>query len=80
MKDAEALDFLATKLHGKAALAAALGASPQGLNNWYERGISAEKRPHVWAMVNDHGGNLPREWLLKRDEPPPAPAPDQAAA
>jgi hypothetical protein len=34
--------------------------------NWYERGISANKRPAVWAMVNDHGGNLTRDWLMAR--------------
>jgi hypothetical protein len=44
----------------------ALNASPQRLMNWYERGISANKRPAVWAMVNDHGGNLTRDWLMAR--------------
>lgn len=68
MTDSEALDFLADKLTGKAALAAALGISAQRLNNWYDgsRGISAAWRPKVWAMVNDHGGHLPREWLMSK--------------
>ena len=66
MTDSEALDFLAAKLNGKASVAAALSASPQRLMNWYERGISANKRPAVWAMVNDHGGNLSRDWLMAR--------------
>lgn len=65
MKDSEALDFLADKLSDKAKVAAALSVSPQRLSNWYERGISAPMRPAVWAMVNDHGGNLPREWLMR---------------
>lgn len=66
MKDSEALDFLTDKLSDKTKVAAALGVSPQRLGNWYDRGISAAKRPAVWAMVNDHGGNLPREWLIDR--------------
>ncbi len=66
MTDNEALDFLAGKLTDKACVATALGVSAQRLNNWYERGISAAKRPAVWAMVNDHGGNLSRDWLLDR--------------
>jgi len=66
MKDSEALDFLAGKLNGKAAAADALGATPQQFTNWYARGISANKRPAVWAMVNDHGGNLSRDWLMAR--------------
>lgn len=66
MTDIEALDFLAEKLGGKSGLAAAMNASPQRVTNWYERGISANKRPQVWAMVNDHGGNLSRDWLLER--------------
>lgn len=64
MTDIEALDFLAAKLNGKTAVATALNASPQRLMNWYERGISAHKRAAVWAMVNDHGGNLSRDWLM----------------
>lgn len=36
------------------------------LDLWDERGISARKRPVIWAMVNDHGGNLSRDWLLSR--------------
>lgn len=66
MTDGEALDFLAEKLASKVAVATALNVSPQRLVNWYERGISAGKRPAVWAMVNDHGGNLSRDWLMAR--------------
>ena len=75
MTDQEAVDFVAAKLgggpdaHGRfKALADALGVSPQAVNNWRDpaRGISAAKRPMLWAMINDHGGNLPREWLLGR--------------
>ncbi len=66
MNDSEALDFLAEKLTDKTKVAAALGVSPQRLSNWYERGISAGMRPAVWAKVNDHGGNLSRDWLLER--------------
>lgn len=68
MKDSEALDFLAQRLGDKAKAAAALGVSAQRFNNWYDasRGISAGMRPAVWAMVNDHGGDLPRDWLLEK--------------
>jgi hypothetical protein len=66
MTDSEALDFLEGKLQTKAAIADALKVKPQRLSNWYERGISAEMRPAVWAMVNDHGGNLSRDWLLPK--------------
>lgn len=66
MNDSEALNFLADKMKGKVAVADALGVTAQRLSNWYGRGISAEKRPAVWAMVNDHGGNLSRDWLLER--------------
>lgn len=66
MTDAEALDFLAGKMTKSADLATALGVSPQRLHNWRERGISAKKRPAVWAMVNDHGGHLSREWLMEK--------------
>jgi len=66
MTDREALDFLAARLQSKAALAAALGVTPQRLSNWYERGISAAMRPQVWATVNDHGGHLSRDWLIGR--------------
>lgn len=67
MKDADALDFLADKLRKDVAVADALGVTAQTLNNWRARGrISGEKRPAVWALVNDHGGNLGREWLLER--------------
>lgn len=66
MTDREALDFLADKMGGKAAVAAMLGVTPQRLSNWYERGISASQRPKVWGSVNDHGGHLSREWLMER--------------
>lgn len=68
MTDAEALDFLVGKLGGKAALAAALDVTAQRLSNWYgeDRGISAEMRPAVWAMVNDRGGHLTRDWLIRK--------------
>lgn len=66
MTDSEALDFLKDKLANKVSVAGALGVTPQRLSNWYERGISAEMRPAVWAMVNDHGGHLSRDWLLVR--------------
>lgn len=66
MTDQDALDFLAEKLAGKPAVAAALGVSIQRLTNWYDRGISATMRPAVWAAVNDRGGNLSRDWLLTR--------------
>ena len=64
MTDQEALDFLARQLRSKSAVAAALNITPQRLTNWRDRGISAIKRPEVWAMVNDHGGNLSRDWLI----------------
>lgn len=67
MTDREALEFLAGKLGGKVAVAEALNVSPQRLNNWIDhRPISAAMRPVVWAKVNDHGGNLSRDWLLDR--------------
>jgi len=72
--DKEALDFLAWKLGRAVGVAAAFGISAQRLSNWRTRGISAEMRPVVWAMVNDRGGNLSREWLIRR------PARQQAAA
>lgn len=65
MTDSEALDFLASKLGNPKGVADALQVSQQRLNNWRDRGISAIKRPEVWAMVNDHGGNLSREWLIQ---------------
>lgn len=64
MTDSEALDFLASKLGNPKGVADALNVSQQRLNNWRDRGISAIKRPEVWAMVNDHGGNLSRDWLI----------------
>lgn len=64
MTDREALNFLADRLESKAAVATALGVSQQRLSNWYERGIAAPMRGRIWAMVNDHGGHLSREWLL----------------
>ena len=66
MTDREALDFLVARFGQKVDAAAALGVSQQRFNNWYERGISATKRSAVWAMINDHGGHLAREWLLER--------------
>lgn len=67
MTDPEALGFLVEKLGSKTALATALGVSVQRLSNWYElRPISSRMRAKVWAMVNDHGGNLSRDWLLER--------------
>lgn len=66
MTDGEALEFLVGKMKKQAALADALGVSDQTLHNWKKRGIAASMRPAVWAMVNDHGGHLPREWLIER--------------
>jgi len=66
MTDSEALDFLASKIGNPKGVADALQVSQQRLTNWRERGISAVKRPAVWAMVNDHGGNLSRDWLMAR--------------
>lgn len=66
MTDSEALDFLVAKFGRRSQVAEAMGVSAQRFINWYERGISAEMRPAVWAMVNDHGGNLSREWLLTK--------------
>lgn len=66
MTDAEALDFLAAKLGGPKGVADALGVTHQRLSNWYRRDISASQRAAVWAMVNDHGGNLTRDWLLEK--------------
>ncbi len=70
MTDKEAIEFLEGKLGKPSVLAVALGVKPQRLSNWKDeqRGISAGMRPAIWAMVNDHGGNLPREWLLQRSE------------
>lgn len=68
MPDAEVLDFLVSKLETKAAVARAVGVTPQAFQNWYDpsRGISPVYRPKVWAMANDHGANLAREWLFAR--------------
>lgn len=66
MTDKEALDFLASKLGNPKGVADALAVTQQRLTNWRERGISAIKRPEVWAMVNDHGGNLSRDWLITK--------------
>jgi hypothetical protein len=66
MNDKDALDFLGEKLGNAKGLAAALNISEQRLTNWRRRGISAEMRPLVWAMVNDRGGNLSREWLIDK--------------
>ncbi len=73
MTDIEAIDFLSEKLGNNIALAAALNVQAGAVTNWKARGISADKRAAVWMMVNDHGGNLPREWLLKRKETAPQP-------
>lgn len=68
MKDAAVLDFLVERFATKAKLAEAIGVTPQALQNWYDadRGVSPRMRPKVWAMANDHGANLPREWLFDR--------------
>lgn len=72
MTDLEALDFLIPKFGRQKLLAEALGVSPQVLHNWRARErISPEKRPSVWAMVNDHGGHLSREWLMSKATPQP---------
>lgn len=65
MTDQEALDFLAGKLDGDANVARALTIKPQTLGMWRTRKkISAKQRPKVWAMINDKGRHLPREWLM----------------
>lgn len=68
MTDKDAIDFLASKLGTKKAVAEAIGVSQAVLNNWTmeSRGIAYARRGAVWALVNDHGGNLPREWLIER--------------
>lgn len=68
MTDNDAIDFLVKKLGSRPAVAEALGVSRQVLSNWIneKRGISFSKRPLVWAKVNDHGGNLSRDWLTER--------------
>lgn len=68
MNDRDAIAFLAGKLGTSTAVARSLNVTPQTLNNWLNegRGISHAKRPAVWALVNDHGGNLPRDWLMAR--------------
>ncbi len=79
--DAEVLDFLVSRLETKAAVARALDVTPQAFQNWYDetRGISPAKRAHVWVLANDHGCELPRDWLLpKKDSAGPAPT-EQAA-
>lgn len=68
MTDEEALDFLAAQI-GIERLLAALSTSVQRLHHWRARGISAGTRPLVWAMINDHGGHLPREWLFAKAKP-----------
>lgn len=80
MTDREALDFLAGKFGHYAELARVLGMSPQAVNNWRDRGIAAAKRPDVWMLVNDHGGNLPREWLRGPAVTTPRRRPDVEAA
>jgi hypothetical protein len=71
MNDTDALDFLAGKLGGPTGVAAALSTAQrrvtvQRVHNWRKRGISSEMRPVVWAMVNDHGGHLSRDWLMPK--------------
>lgn len=67
MTDDEALDFLGSKMDGDANLARALGIRPQVLGMWRVRHrISATQRPKIWAMINDRGAHLPREWLMER--------------
>ena len=67
MKDTEDLDFLVEKFKTATAVADALRVTDQTFSNWRARQqISASKRPAVWALVNDRGGNLSREWLMER--------------
>ena len=66
MKDAAVIKFIAKRFETRTALAAAIGVSLSTLSNWEDRGISAPLRPKVWAMANDHGANLPREWLFDK--------------
>ena len=66
MTDEQALEFLADKLGSNKLVATELGVSQALLSMWKRRGISHECRPRVWAMVNDRGGNLSREWLMTR--------------
>lgn len=82
MKDIDAIEFLVEKLGNNIALAAALDVHPAVITNWKARGISVNKRAALWMMVNDHGGNLPREWLTQRKETAPQPVEnkDQNAA
>lgn len=70
MTDREAIEFLAGKLGTKAAVAGALAVTQQVMNNWINegRGIASSKRAKVWMLVNDHGGNLPRDWLIERKQ------------
>lgn len=66
MKDVAVLQFLAKRFDTRTEFAGALGVSLSTLSNWEDRGISAPLRPKVWAMANDHGANLPREWLFSK--------------
>lgn len=69
MNDTQALDFLDEKLKKATHAAEALGVTDQTYWNWKNRGrISAEMRPKVWALVNEHGGELPVEWLTVRPQ------------
>jgi hypothetical protein len=66
MKDKKAIDFLVSKIGSHKAVADALDITPQVLTNWRTRGISHAQRAKVWAMINDNGRHLPREWLMER--------------
>lgn len=67
MTDLDLIDWFAEKLGSQVAFAKALGVEPRTVWNWKTRGISSDMRPKVWAMANDHGANLPREWLFGRN-------------
>lgn len=59
-----ALQYLTSRMGGDIPVAGKLGVSRQVLSSWRRRGISARNRAQVWMLVNDNGGNLPREWLF----------------
>lgn len=68
MKDAALIEWLAEKLGSQVELAKAVGVEPKALSAWKQpdRGIAADMRPKLWAIANDHGANLPREWLFEK--------------
>lgn len=68
MTDAQLIDWLAERLGSQVKLAEAVGVEPKALSAWKhpDRRIAADMRPKVWAMANDHGANLPREWLFDK--------------